>query len=191
MSTSLLASYRHNRCYHFHNHYFHYHRQHCPLCIKPIISSIFHIILTHLPAPLKKPHSKYTMRNTSTVVATFWFCAWVLKSTIMLNCAMTRQFAKRSWFHSHTISTEQVIMIPIFIRPACRPALRPGIRAHCLNCPVSPTFLGCNTRTNPFFRSHQPTAMCRPFRLRAMQPSPVLIGSMLLRRSCRCGWSML
>ena len=30
------------------HHYFHYHGLHYPLCIKPIISSIFHIILTHL-----------------------------------------------------------------------------------------------------------------------------------------------
>ena len=34
------------------HHYFHYHRLHCPLCIKLIIPSIFHIILTHLAALL-------------------------------------------------------------------------------------------------------------------------------------------
>ena len=37
-------------------------RLHCPLFIKHIISSIFHIILTHLAALLQQPHSEYTMR---------------------------------------------------------------------------------------------------------------------------------
>ena len=48
---SLLSPYCHNCCHNFHNyHYFQYHRLHCPLCIKLIISSILHIILTHRAA---------------------------------------------------------------------------------------------------------------------------------------------